>query len=113
VKPHYYIAIAAAVLLSLLPQIVHAQSVVSNATGCGNFGTAFNGMAQGMNALQSFFYGPFFKIGCLVALAVGGVVLLLDEGQLNGVAKFILRAVCVAAFVLGAASFLNIGSGAC
>lgn len=111
-KRHYYLAIAAAVLLSLLPHIVLAQ-LVSNATGCGNFGTAFNGMAQGMNALQSFFYGPFFKIGCLVALAVGGVVLLLDEGQLNGVAKFILRAVCVAAFVLGAASFLNVGSGAC
>jgi hypothetical protein len=104
--------LAAAVVLAFVPHIVLAQTAAP-VTGCGSFGAAFNGMAQGMNALQSFFYGPFFKIGCLVALAVGGVVLLLDEGQLNGVAKFILRAVCVAAFVLGAASFLNIGSGSC
>jgi type IV secretory pathway VirB2 component (pilin) len=112
VKPHLYTALAAAFVLTLVPHIVFAQSTTP-ATGCGAFGSAFNSMSQGMNAVQSFFYGPFFKIGCLVAFAVGGLMLLFDDGQLNAVAKWIIRGIVVVAFVLAVASFLNINGGTC
>jgi type IV secretory pathway VirB2 component (pilin) len=64
-------------------------------------------MTQGLNALQSFFYGPFFKIGCLVGFCVAGVMLLLDDGQMGHLAKLVLRGILIIAFVLGAASFFT------
>ena len=74
-KPHLLFVLAAAVLLSLIPDVVLAQSTSTSSTGCGAFGTAFNGMIQGTNAFSTFFYGPFFKVGCLAAFAIAGVVL--------------------------------------
>ena len=112
-KPHLYTALAAAFVLTLVPHIVFAQSTTTPVTGCGSFGSAFNSMSQGMNAVQSFFYGPFFKVGCLVAFAVGGLMLLFDDGQLNAVAKWIIRGIVVVAFVLAVASFLNTTGGSC
>lgn len=103
----------AGVVAALAPTRALAQVVTGSVSGCGAYATAFNGMIQGTNALATFFYGPFFKVGCLVAFAVAAVVLLFDDGQLGRVAQWIVRGVLVVAFVLGAASFLNIGNSSC
>jgi hypothetical protein len=111
-KPHPF-SVLAALALSLIPHVVLAQATTTGATGCGTFGTAFNGMIQATNAFQTFFYGPFFKVGCLAAFAIAAVVLLMDDGQLGRIGQLILRGILLVAFVLGAASFLNVGSTTC
>jgi type IV secretory pathway VirB2 component (pilin) len=70
-------------------------------------------MIQGLGAAGDFFYGPFFKIGCLIALVVAGVVLLMDDGQMGRIAQFILRAICIIAFIAGAASFFTTPTSNC
>ena len=112
-KPHLLFILAAAVLLSLIPDVVLAQSTSTSSTGCGAFGTAFNGMIQGTNAFSTFFYGPFFKVGCLAAFAIAGVVLLFEDGQLGRIGQLLLRGIVIVAFVAGAASFLNVGGTSC
>lgn len=109
-RPHLRFALAAALLPLLIPQAVLAQ-VTSG--GCGTYSAGFTQLTQAITAFQDFFYGPFFKVGCLAAFAIAGVVLLLDDGQIGRIGQLILRGILIIAFVLGAASFLNVGSVSC
>jgi hypothetical protein len=96
------LAVATATAAALVPQYAGAQQV-----SCGKWSTGFSQLVLGIGAFGDFFYGPFFKIGCLVALVVAGVVLLMDDGQMGRIAQFILRAICIIAFIAGAASFFT------
>ena len=97
------LAVATAAAAALIPVYAGAQA----AGGCGRWSSGFMQLIEGLGAFGDFFYGPFFKIGCLAALVVAGVVLLMDDGQMGRIAQFILRAVCLIAFIAGAASFFT------
>src|ERR1700676_2884368 len=103
------LAAAMATPAALMPSYASAQS----AGGCGRWSAGFNQLIQGLGAFGDFFYGPFFKIGCLAALVVAGVVLLMDDGQIGRIAQYVLRAICVIAFIAGAASFFTTPAGNC
>jgi hypothetical protein len=109
-------AAAPLVLLIVHPAFALAQATgsVSAATGCGSMQAGFAGMAANMNGLQAFFYGPVFKIGMGVMFVAAAIGLLADNGDMSGVAKFILRAVLVISAVLALASWLTAPTtGAC
>ena len=110
-RPHLPFALAAAVLPLLIPEVVLAQ--VTTTGGCGTYSAGFTQLTQAITAFQDFFYGPFFKVGCLAAFAIAGVVLLLDDGQIGRIGQLILRGILIIAFVLGAATFLNVGTSSC
>jgi len=103
------LAVAVAAAVALMPQYASAQTT----GGCGRWSSGFTQLIEGLGAFGDFFYGPFFKIGCLAALVVAGVVLLMDDGQMGRIAQFILRAICIIAFIAGAASFFTTPSANC
>lgn len=80
---------ATAMLPLLIPEVVLAQ--VTTTGGCGTYSAGFTQLTQAITAFQDFFYGPFFKVGCLAAFAIAGVVLLLDDGQIGRIGQLILR----------------------
>jgi hypothetical protein len=104
------IATIAALLFLCAAHVALAQAVTGS---CGTYSAGFTQLTQAITAFQNFFYGPFFKVGCLAAFAISGVVLLLDDGQIGRIGQLILRGILIVAFVAGAASFLNIGSSSC
>jgi hypothetical protein len=103
------LALAMMTVLALAPSVVAAQS----SSGCGKWSAGFAEMIQGLGAFGDFFYGPFFKVGCLAALVVAGVVLLMDDGQMGRIAQFVLRAICIVAFIGGAGAFFTTPSANC
>ena len=103
------LAVAMALAAAMIPRYANAQSTGA----CGKWSSGFTQLIQGLGAFGDFFYGPFFKIGCLAALVVAGVVLLMDDGQMGRIAQFILRAICIIAFIAGAASFFTTPSANC
>jgi hypothetical protein len=75
------------------------------ATGCGQWSAGFSQMIQGLGAFADFFYGPFFKFGCLAALAIAAVMLLMNDENMGRVAQLVLRAISVIGFIGALASF--------
>jgi hypothetical protein len=103
------LSLAMMTALALAPAAACAQA----GSGCGKWSAGFADMMQGLGAFGDFFYGPFFKIGCLTALVVAGVVLLMDDGQMGRIAQFVLRAICIVAFIGGAGAFFTTPSANC
>ncbi len=101
------LAVAMTTALALLPSVAMA------ATGCGQWSAGFSQMIQGLGAFADFFYGPFFKFGCLAALAIAAVMLLMNDENMGRVAQLVLRAISVIGFIGALASFFTTPTSNC